>query len=171
MASQVKPKNAQGGAKMAKLTRWDPFGHMWSLRDAMDRLFEDALVRPWSVGSDGAPVSTLAIDMYETADDVVVTASVPGVRAEDIEITVQGDTLTIRGETRTEHEVTEEAYHYRERRHGRFHRRVGLPRSVRSDAAEASFENGILRLRLPKVEEAHERKIPVTSPAPQMTVK
>lgn len=156
---------------MANLTRWDPFGHMWSLRDAMDRLFEDALVRPWSAASDGAPVSTLPLDMYETADDVVVTASVPGVKPEDIEITVQGDTLTIRGETRTEHEVNEEAYHYRERRFGRFHRQVALPRSVRSDAAEASFENGILRLRLPKAEEAKERKIPVTPGAPRITAK
>src|SRR6266545_3910581 len=90
---------------MANLVRWDPFGEMWSLRQAMDRLFEDAFVRPssWLAttrGEDGA--SGLALDMYETGDDVVVTAAVPGVRPEDIDITVQGDLLTIKGETQTE---------------------------------------------------------------------
>src|SRR5437867_2978253 len=85
---------------MANLVRWDPFGEMWSLRHAMDRLFEDAFVRPWSGGPQGeSGVSALALDMYESGDDLVVTAAVPGVRPEDIDITVQGDVLTIKGQS------------------------------------------------------------------------
>jgi HSP20 family protein len=159
---------------MANLVRWDPFGEMWSLRQAMDRLFEDAVVRPGSWlatarGEEGA--IGLAVDMYETADDVVVTASVPGVRPEDIDITVQGDTLTIKGETQTEKDDDgQSGYHLHERRYGRFYREVALPKNVKSDAAEAHFENGILRLRLPKAEEAKERKIQVQAgSAPQIT--
>jgi HSP20 family protein len=151
---------------MANLVRWDPFGEMWSLRQAMDRLFEDAFVRPWGnvrYSEDG--VSGLAVDMYETGDDLVVTAAVPGVRPEDIDITVQGDILTIKGESQAETDENKSGYHLHERRFGRFHRQVALPTTVRSDAAEAHFENGILRLRLPKAEEAKERKIQVQSGA------
>lgn len=149
---------------MANLVRWEPFNEMWSLRQAMDRLFEDAFVRPWGgvrPATDG--VSGLALDMYETGDDLVVTAAVPGVRPEDIDVTVQGDVLTIKGETQTEKDDNQSGYHLHERRSGRFYRQVALPTSVKSDAAEAHFENGILRLRLPKAEEAKERKIQVQS--------
>jgi HSP20 family protein len=166
----------EGGNAMANLVRWDPLGEMWSLRQAMDRLFEDAWVRPWGMGtngnrsSDGAPVHALNVDLYETADNLVITAPVPGVRPEDIEITVQGDVLTIKGETHSQKDADEEHYHVQERRYGRFFRQVALPKSVKSDAAEARFENGELRLTLPKAEEAKERKIAITTgSAPQIT--
>ena len=160
---------------MANLVRWDPFGEMWSLRQAMDRLFEDAFVRPngflgTTRGEDGT--NGLAVDMYETGDDLIVTAAVPGVRPEDIDITVQGEVLTIKGETQTEHTDDDQtSYHVHERRYGRFYRQVALPSTVKSDAAEAHFENGILKLRLPKAEEAKERKIQVQggSSAPQIS--
>lgn len=161
---------------MANLVRWDPLGEMWSLRQAMDRLFEDAWVRPWGTRGNGeptaggGPVRSLSLDLYETGDSLVLTAAVPGVRPEDIEITVQGDMLTIKGETQTHKEEDEEHYHFRERHYGRFHRQVALPKGVKSDAAEAHFENGVLRLTLPKAEEAKERKIAITAgSAPQIT--
>ena len=156
---------------MANLVRWDPFGEMWSLRQAMDRLFEDAFVRPWGAGAQTeGGVAGLALDMYETGDDLVVTAAVPGVRPEDIDITIQGDVLTIKGQTESEQQTDKPSYHLHERRYGRFYRQVALPHAVKSDAADASFENGILRLRLPKSEEAKERKIQVQagSAAPQV---
>ena len=158
---------------MAKLVRWDPFGETWSLRQAMDRLFEDAFVRPrgWSQTSGtGETASSLAVDMYEAGDDLMITASVPGVRPEDIDITVQGDVLTIRGESQTEEKDEQSSYHLHERRYGRFFRQVALPHGVKSDAAEATFENGVLKLRLPKAEEAKERKIQVQTgtAAPQI---
>ena len=157
---------------MANLVRWDPFGEMWSLRQAMDHLFEDAFVRPWNGGTRGETgVSALALDMYESGDDLVVTAAVPGVKPEDIDITIQGDVLTIKGQSETDLQNEQTGVHLHERRYGRFFRQVALPHSVKSDAAEATFENGILRLRLPKTEEARERKIQVQagSGAPQVT--
>src|SRR4029450_4460777 len=88
----------KSGGTMANLVRWDPFGEMCSLRQAMDRLFEEAFVRAWNATAQAeGGVSGLALDMYENGDDLVVTAAVPGVRPEDIDITIQGDVLTIKG--------------------------------------------------------------------------
>lgn len=143
---------------MANITRWDPFGEMLSLRQAMDRLFEDSWVR---VGGGGDTATTLAVDVYESDNELVVTANVPGVKPEDIDISVQGDTLTIKGETHSEATSREENYYRRERRFGAFYRQLLLPRPVKSEAAEAEFENGVLRLRIPLAEEARERKIPI----------
>lgn len=148
---------------MADITRWDPWGDMLTLRQAMDRLFEDAWVRPLGgFMSNGGASSNLPLDLYETADEFVVTATMPGVRPEDIDITIQGEVLRIKGETKGEDEVKEANYYRRERRYGSFHREVRLPADVQSDGVEAGFENGVLKLRLPKAEEAKERKIQVT---------
>jgi HSP20 family protein len=146
---------------MANLTRWDPFGEMLSLRQAMDRLMEDAFVAParrlgiGEAGQDGG----LDLDLYEEDDDLVVTASLPGVKSEDVDVSVQGDVLTIRGETRSEQESGRGRWHRRERTYGSFQRRITLPCTVNTEKAEARFENGILTLRLPKAEEAKERRI------------
>ena len=159
---------------MANLTRWDPFSDMLSLRQAMDRLFEDAWVRPGGWGaaaSDGNSAMTLPVDVYETGDELVLTASVSGIKPEDIDITVQGDVLTIKGETKSEQTANEGNYHRRERRFGQFYRQVALPAAVKADGAQAHFENGVLKLHLPKAEEAKERRIPVvsgSSSAPQI---
>jgi HSP20 family protein len=152
---------------MANLTRWDPFGEMLSLRQAMDRLMEDAFVAParrLGIGQGGED-GGLDLDLYEDDDAVVVTASLPGVKPEDVDVSVQGDVLTIRGETRFEQETERGRWHRRERRVGSFHRRIVLPCPVNTDGAEARFENGILNLRLPKAEEAKERKIRIESGA------
>jgi HSP20 family protein len=158
---------------MANLVRWEPFGEMWSLRQAMDHLFEDAFVRPaWGttrVREDGSV--GLAVDMYETGDDLVVTAAVPGMKPEDLDITVQGDILTIKGETKAEKDESQSGYHLHERRYGRFYRQVALPSTVKSDSAEAHFENGVLRLKLPKAEEAKERKIQVQNGTAPKTIE
>ncbi|HZT07877.1 MAG TPA: Hsp20/alpha crystallin family protein [Chloroflexota bacterium] len=147
---------------MANLVRWDPFGEALSLRQAVDRLFEDAWVRPW-LGHATDGVAAPPIDMYETGEDLVVTASLPGVKPEDVEITVQGEVLTIRGEARDDETVSQEAYHRRERKYGRFTRQLALPTPVDSTKAEAHFEHGVLKLRLPKMEQAKERRIQITS--------
>ncbi|MFO7742397.1 MAG: Hsp20/alpha crystallin family protein [Anaerolineae bacterium] len=146
---------------MTQLTRWEPFRDLVSLREAMDRLFEESFVRPR--GADLAPRvrGTLAVDMYETDEDVVVKASVPGIDPEDLDISITGDTLTIRGESRAEEEVEEDNYIYRERRYGAFSRAVTVPTSVEADKAEAEFEDGVLTLRLPKTEEVKPKAIKV----------
>jgi len=144
---------------MANIVRWEPFGDLMTLRDAMDRLFEDSVIRPrnWV-----APMlEGLAVDMYETKDDVVVKATVPGVKAEDIDISITGDTLTIKGEFKEEEKVEKENYIRRERRQGSFSRSLNLPTSVNADKANAEFDNGVLKLTLPKSEEVKPKTIEV----------
>jgi HSP20 family protein len=144
---------------MSNLTRWEPVREMMTLREAMDRLFDDAFTRPLSL-RDGGP-SAPAIDMYQTDNDVVVKAALPGFKAEDVQINVTGEVLTIRGEIKREEEQNEKAWHIREQRWGSFERSVALPTDVVSDKAQADFDNGILTITLPKAEEVKPRTITV----------
>ena len=153
---------------MSNLTRWEPASEFMTLRDAMDRLFDDAFTRPFSVvRNGGATWSSLPIDMYQTIDDVVVKAAVPGFRPDQVQINVTGDVLTIRGEVSQEEENTsslprdDRAWHIREHRLGSFERSIALPVPVVSDKATAEFENGILLITLPKAEEVKPRTITI----------
>jgi HSP20 family protein len=131
-----------------------------SLRDAMDRLFDDAFTRPFSlVRSGGSTWSSLPIDMYQTADDVVVRAVVPGLRPDQVQLSITGDVLTLKGELKQEEEQKDKAWHIREHRRGSFQRSIGLPVPVVSDQANAEFENGILTITLPKAEEVRPKTI------------
>lgn len=145
---------------MASLIKWEPFSDLISLRDAMERLFEDSFVRmrplPSVFGAEA-----LALDMYETSDSVVIKTGVPGVKPEDVDITITGDTLTIKGETKAEEKVEKSNYIRQERRYGAFHRTVQLPSSLVPDKAEATFENGVLTITIPKSEEAKPKTIKV----------
>ncbi len=145
---------------MAELTRWEPFRDLMTLREAMNRLFEESFVRPTSFF---APLAegTLAVDMYETPDEVVVKAAVPGIKPQDINISITGDVLTIKGETKQEEKVDKANYIYQERRYGTFARSITLPTSINADKAEATFEHGVLTLKLPKVEEVKPKVITV----------
>lgn len=105
--------------------------------------------------------AALAVDMYETDDDVVVKTALPGIDPDDVEISVTGDSLTIKGETKAEEEVEKGNYVCRERRFGAYSRSLTLPVSVKAEKAEAEYENGVLTLRLPKVEEAKPKAIQV----------
>ena len=105
---------------------------------------------------------TLALDMYETDDDLVVEASLPNIGPDDVDISIVGNSLTIKGETEHEEEKEEKGkYFFRERRYGAFQRTVSLPVEVNADEAEATFENGVLKLSLPNVEEAKPMRITV----------
>ena len=143
---------------MSNLTRWEPAREMMTLREAMDRLFDDAFTRPLSI-RDGW--SAPAIDMYQTDDEIVVKASLPGFKADDVQINITGDVLTLRGEMKHEDEKKEKAWHLREQRWGSFERSVALPTNVVADQANADFENGVLSITLPKAEEAKPRTISV----------
>jgi len=142
------------------LTRWDPFREMMTLREAMDRLFEDSFVRPsrfWvEAGREEIP-----LDMYQTANEVVVKASIPGFKPEDVDITITGDTLTIKGEHKEEKETKDRDYICKECRYGNFSRSITIPVAVKADKAEATFENGVLTLTLPKAEEVKPKQIKV----------
>jgi HSP20 family protein len=143
---------------MSNLTRWEPMREMMTLREAMDRLFDDAFTRPLDLsGVAAAP----AIDLYQTADEVVVKAALPGLKADDVQISVTGDMLTLRGEFKQENEKKDATWHIREQRYGAFERSVALPTDVQTDKAKADFENGILTVTLPKAETVKPKTITV----------
>jgi HSP20 family protein len=141
--------------------RWDPFREAVSLRDAMNALFQDSFVRPSGPMSQaGGPVA-LPLDVSENENEFVVRASLPGIKPEDVQITVHGDTLTIQGESKFEDEKKGERWHLRERRAGSFQRSIMLTTPVNSDKAQAQFEHGVLTLTLPKSEQAKPRQIKI----------
>ena len=144
------------------ISRWDPLGELVSLREAMNNLLEESFVRPRQGGTPGQAAG-LAVDVRETPDAFVVTASVPGVSPEEVDITVLGDVLRIRGERRDDRQEEGQNGRWliRERRFGAFERVVSLPTGVKSDAATADFKDGVLTITLPKAEEAKPRSIPV----------
>ena len=102
-----------------------------------------------------------SLDVYETSDDLVVKAAVPGVKPGDIAITLKDGALVIQGEAKEEREEKEERYHVRERRSGNFRRAVTLPEGLDTTRAEATFEDGVLTVTLPKAEEAKPQEIKV----------
>ena len=143
---------------MTSIVRLDPFRDLMSFRNAMDRLFDETVGQPGSpFGALGSP----AIDLHQTADDVAVRASLPGVSAKDLNISITGDALTLRGEAQAEEDVEGAQYHIKERRYGSFTRSLGLPTAVVAEKADVEFEKGILTLRLPKDEEVRPKTITV----------
>jgi HSP20 family protein len=142
------------------VTRWDPWGEMLSLREAMNRLLEDSYVRP--VGGNAVQSSgNLALDIWQDQDSIEVTAALPGLKPEDVDITIQGDVLLIRAEQKQQTERKQGNYLVRERRSGSFSRAVQLPVMVDADKANAEFQNGVLHLTLPKAESVKPRSIRV----------
>lgn len=140
------------------LERWDPFRDVVSLRDAVNSLLQESFVRP--TGVPGAVA--LPLDVVENDQDFVVKASLPGVKPEEVQITVHGDLLSIRGESKAEEEKKGDTWHMRERRYGGFQRSVGLGAPVSTEKAKAVFENGVLTLTLPKAEEAKPKQIRIS---------
>jgi HSP20 family protein len=136
---------------------WDPYRGAPTLREAMDRLLQDSYVRPAGRSAGGS----FPLDVAETQDGFLVRASLPGVKPEDVHITVHGDRLTIRGETREEPEQRGQRWLVREHRAGVLQRSIALPAPVDAQQAEARFDHGMLVVTLPKAESARPRRIPV----------
>ena len=146
---------------MMNVVRWQPFTELVSLRRAMDRLFEDSFVFPSRIlDTSGDGVAT-SIDMYHTANDVVVKVTLPGVEPEAVDITITGNTLTVKGEAKAEEEVQRESYLYHEHRYGDFSRSVTLPGGLNTDKTEATFDNGMLTLTIPKTEKVKPKQIKI----------
>lgn len=142
---------------MAYLTRYEPFRETMSLRDAMDRLFQESFVRPAAVGGRNGWVP---MDVEETAEAFKMTVALPGWKPEDIHVTVQEGTVTVSGEYKPA--ATEGAnFHVRERAFTSFSRTFSFPMGIAADKAEANYENGELVLTLPKAESAKPRKIQI----------
>lgn len=143
---------------MTKITRSDPFYDIVSARDTMDRMLDNYFGRS-ALSFEGYGV--IDLDMYQTDDEIVVEASIPGIKPEDISISVAGEVLTIKGEVQQEQETKDADYHIKERRFGSFSRSITLPTLVIADKAVADFKNGILKLKLPKAEEVKPKTITV----------
>jgi HSP20 family protein len=150
---------------MTLVRRSSPFSELMTLRQAMDRLFDDTVFRPVN-GYSGGDVSRLPLDVRSTPDALLVEAELPGVKPEDVEITVENGTLTIRAEDRTERTDEQGDWLVREISRGTLMRTVTLPTGLEADQAEATFEHGVLSLRIPKAEQVKPRQIhirPVTA--------
>jgi len=132
---------------------------MLSLREAMNQLMEESFVRPTT--AQGGKNFVPALDLSETAEGYLVEAALPGLKPEDVEITVENNVLTIKGETHQEVDDKQRNFHRVERRFGSFQRTIGLPTTVKADQIQASLTNGVLRLEIPKAEEVKPRKISV----------
>ena len=151
---------------MTLVRRPSPFSELVTLRQAMDRLFDDTVFRPFTAFTGNGDLARLPLDVRTTANELLVEASLPGVKPEDVEITVENSTLTIRAEDRTERAGEESGWLVREIARGSVMRSVTLPSGLEADRAEATFEHGVLRLRIPRAEQVKPRQIqirPVTS--------
>lgn len=148
------------------IERWRPWEEFRGMEKMVDEMLRHPLVswrRPltwWRV-----PTEELgwvpAVEVYEKADKFVVRAELPGMKKEEIDVSVVGDTLTISGERKTESEVKDEDYCRCELCYGKFSRSVGLPAAVNAAKVDASYDDGILEISLPKVEAAKPKKVTV----------
>lgn len=146
------------------ITRFDPFNEVARVHNALDRMFGDTLMRPFRYSQvDGGHV--LPLDVYETATELVVRAEVPGVTRDQVTVTAERGTLTIQAHVPSDAELPEAKdyrWHYREIWHGDVARSIALPPTVDPDKASATFTDGVLTLRIPKVEAAKPRQIPIS---------
>ncbi|MBI4413446.1 MAG: Hsp20/alpha crystallin family protein [candidate division NC10 bacterium] len=143
------------------IVRWDPFRDLISIQDRMNRLFEQTLARTREEEGIAASTWMPAVDIYETPDQVVMKAELPGLTREDIEINVRDNTLSLRGQRKFEKDVKEENYLRIERAYGSFQRSFTLPVTIQQDKIKAVFRDGVLELTLPKAEEARPKQIKI----------
>lgn len=145
------------------LTRWTPTGDLFRTR--FSRLFDQAfndMLSNYEGSEETARANWLPpVDIRETEDALHLTAELPGLSKDDVEITVENHTLTLRGERKLEKDVQKDSYHRIERAYGTFSRTFSLPTNVRTDKVDASFKDGVLNLEIPKAEEAKPRRISI----------
>ncbi len=140
---------------------WDPFREMRYLQERINRLFEPSLRRPATEALSLLDTGFPPVDIHEDANNIYLKAELPGVKKEDLNISVDNDVLTIKGEKKQESEVKEENYHRVERYYGSFSRSFTLPAGVDAGRVSATYKDGILSLTFPKREESKPKKIEV----------
>jgi HSP20 family protein len=143
------------------ISRWDPFSELLDMRCEMDQLFGSFFGGTPATMAAAEGVWAPAVDIHETKDGFVVEAELPGMKQDDIQITIVEDTLTLKGERKSEREVREEGYTRVERAYGTFQRALALPSVVDSTKVRAKYKDGVLTIELPKKEEARPREIKV----------
>jgi HSP20 family protein len=137
---------------MALIRRPTPLSELVSFRDAMERLFDDRFFKPMWIGN-GERQSAPALDLYTTPEAVIAKVALPGVKLEDVDVTIGDDLVTITGVSEEEKETSESGYVHKELSQGKFSRSFSLPTAIKADAAKAQFRNGLLTLTLPKTED------------------
>jgi len=144
------------------IVRWEPLRELASIQNEMNRLFGTVFDAPAPGGNGGTLRRWMpAMDLVETEDHFVLRADLPGLAEGDVNIEVEDNVLTVSGERKAEHETTKEGYHRVERAFGSFSRSLTLPEGVDADAVTASFDRGVLEIRIPKPEQRKPRKISI----------
>jgi HSP20 family protein len=143
------------------LVRWEPVRELTSLQSEMNRLFNSFFDAPTGAGNGPARRWVPAMDLVEADDHFVLKADLPGLDENNVAIEVEGDVLTVAGERQEEHERTGEGYHRIERSFGSFRRSLTLPEGVDPEAVTASFDKGVLEVRIPKPEERKPRRVAI----------
>jgi len=142
------------------LERWDPFAGLRDTQSEMNRLLDTFFSRPVRV----APMDRVwapVVDVYETKDELVVSAELPGVNEKEVQVSITGDLLTIKGERTHAREMKEENYHRLERFSGKFERNIPLPIPVEGNKVKAAYRNGVLEIHLPKSEQVKPKEIKI----------
>lgn len=142
----------------AELSTWTPFNRLATLRDEMDRLFGLTTPRDFGLVNGWSP----ALDIYQDKDDVIVKVELPGMKKEEISISMHEGMVSISGERKTETESKEGESFRRERFYGKFHRTIALPTAVNPNKVKAAYKDGVLTVTLPKAEEAKPKQIEVS---------
>lgn len=142
------------------LERWDQFRDLNEIQAEMNRFVDTFFGRSVRVSA-GDRVWAPAVDVYETKDELVVTAELPGVNEKEIQVTMTGDLLTIKGERGQEREMKDEHCRRLERFYGNFERKIQVPIPVQSDEIKAKYRNGVLEVHLPKAEEVKPKEIKI----------
>ncbi len=145
------------------ITRFSPMTDFVSLREAMDRLFEDSIIKPTPWTGLAAGQIAVPVDLWETNDAYHLRADLPGLAPDAIDINVTSESVSIAGETKAPADVSKDGWLRQERRMGRFQRAFTLPVQIDPDGVKASFEHGVLDLVLPKADQVKPRTIKVTA--------
>ena len=149
---------------MGNMAPWEPFREMMSLREAMNRLFEESFLRPGALGSSQEGGLSTPLDVYETDNSIILKAAVPGVKPEDLDVSITGDVLTIKGEYKEEQEPPQKrSYIRQELRYGSFSRTLTLPTAIDANNIKASFDDGILSLEMPKTQAVKPKSVKITA--------
>ena len=143
------------------IVRYNPFSELMNLRQSMDRFFEDNWFGPTRYLSAASDRLLPTVDVYQNKESITVKASLPGLKAEDVNVEINDGVLTIKGEMKSDEEVKEENYFYRERRCGSFNRSFRLPTGLQIEKADATMEDGVLTVLIPKVEETKSKSIKI----------
>ena len=149
------------------IVRWEPLREFSTLQNEMNRLFNTVFDTPAPAGNGGMRRWLPAMDLVESGDHFVLRADLPGLSEEDVAIEVEDRVLTISGERKAEHEANKDGFHRIERAFGAFSRSLTLPEGIDAEAVHASFDRGVLEVRIPKPEERKPRKITIGAGAPK----